>query len=84
MVRLVEAVGCERPSLQEVMCERIANIMYEYIEPRGIIVTIKAEHSCMACRGVATAGVMTTTSSVKGVFRDVPAARQEFFSLIKD
>lgn len=84
MARLVEAVGCERPSLQEIICERIANIMSEHIEPKGVIVTIKAEHSCMACRGVATPGVMTTTSSVKGVFRDVPAARQEFFNLIKD
>ncbi|MEE9601073.1 MAG: GTP cyclohydrolase I FolE [Thermoplasmata archaeon] len=81
--RLVEAVGLERPSMQEYICDRIAELLNQHIQPAGVIVVIKAEHSCMACRGVAVPGVITTTSSVKGIFRDVPAARQEFFSLIK-
>ncbi len=80
--RLVDAVGTERPSLQEVVTDRIADLLGENIEPDGVIVVIKAEHTCMACRGIATPGVTTTTSSVRGLFRNVPAAREEFFHLI--
>ena len=81
--RLVDAVGTERPSLQEYITERIANILNDHLHARGVIVTTTAEHSCMACRGVAAPGVMTTVSTIKGVFRDNPAAKAEFFQLIK-
>lgn len=80
--RLVDAVGVEKPSIQEAICDKIADILNKSLEPKGVIVTIHAEHSCMACRGVRAAGVITVTSSVRGVFRDVPQARAEFFALI--
>lgn len=83
MARLVAAVGTERPSLQEAICERIADMFNEHVRPKGVIVTIGAEHSCMACRGVNAPGVKTYTSAIRGIFRDVPAARQEFFELIR-
>jgi len=83
LTRLVRAVGTERPSLQEAIGDRIASILWEHLEPRGVIVVLKAEHTCMSCRGVAVAGVQTITSSVRGVFRDVPQARDEFFNVIK-
>lgn len=81
--RLVSAVGCEKPGLQEGICDRIADLFNDAIKPKGIIVVISAEHTCMAARGVAAPGVITTTSSVRGLLRDVPAARAEFFSLVK-
>ncbi len=80
--RLVDAVGTEKPSLQEYITDRIADLLEENIEPSGTICMIKAEHTCMACRGVASPGVVTTTSSVRGLFRNVPAAREEFFHMI--
>ena len=80
--RLVDAVGTEKPSLQEYITDRIADLLVENIEPSGTICMIKAEHTCMACRGVASPGVVTTTSSVRGLFRNVPAAREEFFHMI--
>ena len=83
LTRLVQAVGTERPSLQEYICDKVADLLFEHIDPKGVIVAIKAEHGCMACRGVNSPGVMTMTSSVKGVFRDVPAARDEFFQLTR-
>ncbi len=81
--RLVDAVGTEKPSLQEYITDRIVDLLEENIEPSGTICVIKAEHTCMACRGVASPGVITTTSSVRGLFRNVPAAREEFFHLIQ-
>ncbi|KKM88545.1 hypothetical protein LCGC14_1257640 [marine sediment metagenome] len=83
LTRLVQAVGTERPSIQEAICDRIANLLDEHLEPKGAIVVLRAEHTCMACRGVNAPGIFTTTSAVRGVFRDVPQARSEFFSLIR-
>lgn len=82
LTRLVDAVATSRPSLQEAICDEVADILMEYVEPRGVIVVAEAEHGCMACRGVTKAGIITTTSTVRGVFRDVPAARNEFFALV--
>lgn len=83
LTRLVQAVGTEKPGLQETICDRIADLLDEHLDPKGVIVIIKAEHSCMACRGINSPGVLTSSSAVRGVFRDVPAARVEFFNLIK-
>lgn len=82
LTRLVDAVGTERPSLQEHITTKIANILDEHIEAKGVIVVTKAEHACMACRGVARPGVITTCSTVKGLFMTVPPLREEFFHLI--
>jgi GTP cyclohydrolase I len=81
--RLVEAVGCEMPRMQETINDIIADKLCEKLEPVGVMVVIKALHSCMSGRGVAVPNVHTTTSSVRGAFRDNPAAREEFFRLIK-
>jgi GTP cyclohydrolase I len=80
--RLVDAVGTERPSLQEKITDRVVDLLEEHIEPKGSVCVIKAEHTCVACRGVATPGIITTTSSVRGNFRNVPACREEFFAMI--
>ena len=82
LARITKVVGLENPGIQETMTNRIANALMEVLDPKGVIVVIEAEHTCMTCRGVATPNVSTITSSVRGIFRDVPAARQEFFSLL--
>ena len=83
MTRLVQAVGLEKPTLQETIGDRIADILHGQLHPKGVIVVVSAKHLCMTARGVTTPRVQTTTSSVKGIFRDVPAARMEFFELIR-
>lgn len=82
IARLVMAVGRERPSLQEGHTQRIADLIDEHLDPKGVICVIEAEHGCMACRGVNISGVITSTSAMHGIYRDVPAARDEFFTLI--
>lgn len=81
MARLVDAVGTEKPSLQEHMCDKIADIMDKYLKPKGVMVVIDSLHTCMACRGVNVPNVPTTTSSTRGVFLNDHAARAEFTSL---
>lgn len=83
LTRLVQAVGTEKPSLQESICDRIAELLNDRLKPKGVIVTISAEHGCMACRGINSPGVITSTSSIRGLFLTVPAAREEFFNTIK-
>jgi GTP cyclohydrolase I len=82
LARLVDAVGRERPSLQETINDRIAYLLKEHLEATGVLVVIKAEHTCMTCRGAKTPGVVTTTSTVKGIFKNVPQAREEAFTLL--
>jgi GTP cyclohydrolase I len=82
LARLVDAVATHKPSMQERICEEIANILDKHTHAKGVICVIDSMHTCMACRGINTPEVVSTTSCVRGVFRDVPAARSEFFSII--
>ena len=81
MSRLVEAYGHERPSLQEVITEKVASALFKPIKSKGSACIIKATHGCMSHRGIRASGAATITSCVKGVFRDVSLAREEFLSL---
>lgn len=80
--RLVEAVGIHRPSVQETITEQLANLLFEGLQSQGSIVVVKAKHTCMGARGACVPEVVTTTSSVKGLFLHAPHIRQEFFSLV--
>lgn len=49
--RLVEVLA-RRPQLQEQLTRQIADTLASAINARGVGVAIRAQHSCMACRGV--------------------------------
>jgi GTP cyclohydrolase I len=69
---------------QEELCEEIMTQLERRLKPKGVAVTMRAEHTCMSVRGVKAPGVRTTTSSMSGVFRENGNnARAEFLSLIK-
>lgn len=80
LARLVEAFA-RRPQVQERLAAQIADWMRDHLEPRGVGVVLEAEHLCMSIRGVRAAGTRTVTSSLYGLLRDSPAARQEFLQL---
>lgn len=83
LTRIVEAIGCASPGIQENQTDEIADVINGALEPRGVIVVVRAIHTCMCARGVAARDVPTITSTVRGVYRDVPAAREEFFSILR-
>jgi GTP cyclohydrolase I len=83
LTRLVYAYGHESPTLQEAITEKIADALFKTISSSGSMVVIRATHGCMSCRGVKAPTAVTTTSCVRGVFRDVVACREEFLSLAK-
>lgn len=69
-------------TIQEDVTELAANRLYDEVEPLGCMIVIEAEHGCMSLRGAKAVGSSTVTSVVRGIFRDVPAARSEFLSLV--
>lgn len=70
--------------VQETLTKAIADMIEDELAPTGVGVVLKAEHMCMAMRGVETAGVATTTSAMRGVYADhTKTAKAEFMGLIK-
>ena len=70
---------------QETITAKVADRLFmdDKLGCLGCMVILKAKHGCMNLRGARAIDASTITSEVKGVFRDVPAARQEFLALIE-
>src|SRR5512147_3111865 len=81
LARLVDLFA-RRLQIQEKLTEQIAYAIKDSINADGVGVMIEARHLCMMMRGVEKQNSMFVTSSVLGVFRENPATRQEFMSLI--
>jgi GTP cyclohydrolase I len=79
--RLVELYA-RRLQTQERLTAQIADHLAAALEPRAVAVVLRAEHLCMTMRGVRAAGATTTTSVMRGAFRDKPEARAEALDLI--
>ena len=75
-------IYARRLQIQEKLTAQVANTIQEVLEPRGVAVVISAQHQCMTTRGVHKQGVSMVTSRMLGCFRDDPATRQEFLSMI--
>jgi GTP cyclohydrolase I len=73
----------KRPQLQERLTTQIAEAMVEALKPNGVAVVIEAEHMCMTMRGVKKPRSKIVTSAMRGLFRENPATRAEFMSLLQ-
>lgn len=74
--RLVQMFA-RRLQTQERMTQQIAKAMEAGLKPRGVLVMVRAQHACMAARGVGQPDAWMVTSAVSGAFRDSQAARDE-------
>ena len=81
LARLVDMYA-RRLQIQERLTEQISHAILKAIAADGVAVMIEARHLCMMMRGVEKQNSMMVTSSLLGVFRESPATRQEFLSLI--
>jgi GTP cyclohydrolase I len=68
---------------QERITKQVAEFLMENLEPAGVAVCLKAQHLCMAMRGVRKHDTWTITSELTGKFRDDAGTRNEFLSLVK-
>jgi len=66
---------------QERLTVQIADAIQEALNPLGVMVVIKAYHDCMRLRGIRSEKGLTTTSALRGVFREQARPREEFLSL---
>ncbi len=82
LARIAE-IFSHRLQVQERLTQQIAQTLFEELEPRGVMVVMEAEHTCMTLRGVKKPGAKTITSSVLGGFRTDARTRAEAMSLIK-
>jgi len=75
---------CRGLWMQENLTLSIADFLEKELNPLAVGVVMEAEHSCMVIRGVRAQGSTTTTSAMRGVFRDnTNSARSEFLGLLK-
>lgn len=83
--KIARIVDCfaRRFQIQERMTEQVATAVLQEAEAEGVGVVMECRHLCMMMRGVEKQNSVMTTSVVLGSFRDDPATRQEFMTLIR-
>lgn len=81
LARTVE-VYARRLQLQEQLTGQIADALMEYMQPKGALVMIEAEHMCMTMRGIKKPGSKTVTLARRGVFKTDPALEERFFRML--
>ena len=81
LARTVE-VFARRLQIQEQLTGQIADALMEYMQPKGALVLIEAEHMCMTMRGIKKPGSQTVTLAKRGVFETDPALEERFFRMM--
>ncbi|MEZ5358149.1 MAG: GTP cyclohydrolase I FolE [Candidatus Zixiibacteriota bacterium] len=81
LARVIETLA-RRPTTQEVLTSKAANVIRKTIKPKGVLIVTEAEHLCLTIRGIKKPGSMTITSAIRGCMRK-DATRAEAFALIK-
>ena len=69
LARVVEAFA-KRLQTQERLTMQIAKTIMDVLKPRGVAVTIDAEHQCMTSRGIKKENTTTVTNYFLGAFKD--------------
>ena len=81
LARTVE-VFARRLQLQEQLTGQIVDALMEFMQPKGALVMIEAEHMCMTMRGIKKPGSRTITLARRGVFESDPALEERFFRML--
>lgn len=69
LARVVDAFA-RRLQLQERLNAQIADAIFDELAPKGVMVVVEGEHTCMTVRGVKKFGSKTVTSAVRGQVPD--------------
>lgn len=72
-----------RLQVQERITTQIADAVEELLNPRGVAVLMEGVHLCMAMRGVQKQNSSTTTSAMRGLFKEDARTRAEFMSAVQ-
>lgn len=79
--RVVDA-HARRLQTQERLTAAVVGTLDAGLAPRGVIAVLRAEHTCMTCRGVRKEQGRMVTMASSGVYDADPTARREILGLI--
>ena len=82
LARTVE-VFARRLQLQEQLTAQIADALMEYMQPKGAMVMLEAEHMCMTMRGIKKPGTKTVTVVTRGVFNEDERLQNQFYRMLE-
>lgn len=82
LARTVE-VYARRPQIQEKLTTQIADALERNLNPKGVMVVIEAEHTCMTMRGIKKPGSKTVTMATRGCFQEDYHMQKMFMDMIK-
>ena len=77
LARAVE-VYARRPQIQEKMTVQIADALEKHLNPKGVMVMLEAEHTCMTMRGIKKPGTKTVTSVTRENSKETMNCRKCF------
>ena len=77
-------VYARRPQIQERLTVQIADALERVLAPKGIMVMLEAEHTCMTMRGIKKPGSKTITTVTRGDFKENPELQKQFLAMVKD
>ena len=77
-------VYARRPQIQERLTVQIADALERTLNPRGVMVMLEAEHTCMTMRGIKKPGSKTITTVTRGDFKTDRELQKQFLSMVKD
>ncbi len=77
-------VYARRPQIQERLTVQIADALERTLNPRGVMVMLEAEHTCMTMRGIKKPGSKTITTVTRGDFKTERELQKQFLSMVKD
>lgn len=80
--RVVDA-HARRLQIQERLTAEILSTVVRVLKPRGALIVVEAEHSCMTLRGVRKERSRLLTSSGAGIFESNADARREALDLVR-
>ena len=72
---------CKRVTIQERLTCQTVDCLMSHLKPKGAIVYVEAEHTCMTLRGVRAPGSITSTSAARGVFKESNEFRASFLEI---
>ena len=81
LARCVE-IYARRLQIQEHMTGQIADAIMDVLSPKGVLVVLEAEHTCMTMRGVKKPGSKTVTVASRGVFENDDVLTDRFLNLL--
>ena len=77
-------VYARRPQIQERLTVQIADALDRVLEPKGVMVMLEAEHTCMTMRGIKKPGSKTMTVITRGEFKNNIELQKQCLAMVKD